>query len=298
MLKIKKLILFYAVTSVHMGSGSKLGVVDQPIQREIYTNFPLLPSSGIKGGFREYCEGIDDSENKIETKIIFGSDEGEGQSTPGKVIFTDAKLLFFPVKSLFGIFAWITCPLILTRFKEDLRFIGKENLVKFKIEYDKLKNNKILSISGNNLKRESTITLEDFTFNTEETSELNELLNLISEVFNENGFKEKFKKDSLIVNDDIFKYFIENSLEFLPRIRIGEGGTASGKGGNIWYEENIPPLTIFYSTLLYNDIKVNDKSLNELLEEKYLKGEGYVQLGGNQTIGRGFLKYYLLKNGG
>jgi len=282
MFGIKKLILFNAISSVHMGSGSKLGVVDQPVQREAHTNFPYIPSSGIKGGFREYV----DEDNKDCANILFGCEEEGGKSKPGEVIFTDAKILFFPVKSLFGVFAWVTSPFVLSRFKEDLKLINS-TLSNFDI--DKInEDNKVYEIEGNSLIKDSKITLEDFTFDTIETDKLNNILNNFNLIYEEPLFKEKLIKDVVIVSDEIFKYFIENSVDFLPRIKIGEGGTASGKGGNIWYEENIPPQTFFYSLTFCDNKK--EEVINYF--NKYIK-EGYIQLGGNQSIGRGILKYKL-----
>ena len=42
-------------TSVHAGSGSELGIVDLPIQRERHTDYPVFHSSSIKGGSSFQC---------------------------------------------------------------------------------------------------------------------------------------------------------------------------------------------------------------------------------------------------
>ncbi len=44
--------LLHAVTSVHAGSGSEIGLVDLPIQREKHTGFPKIESSSLKGALR------------------------------------------------------------------------------------------------------------------------------------------------------------------------------------------------------------------------------------------------------
>ena len=48
--------VMYAVTPCHAGSGSALGVVDLPIQRERHTNWPVIQASGVKGAFRANFE--------------------------------------------------------------------------------------------------------------------------------------------------------------------------------------------------------------------------------------------------
>jgi len=314
MKEIKKLMFYYSITSLHMGSGSKLGPVDQPIQREVHTNFPLLPSSGIKGGFREIVEA-EGEKRKEDAKKLFGREtEGsEGASTPGVVTFTDARILFFPVKSLFGVFAWITSPSVLNRLKEDLRFVGMDSMVTAPCDFVLSDGEVIRCGAEPSVAKEEEITLESFTFKVKEPrcSEVNGLLKKISEELLGNGFDAKLMQDVVIVSDDTFKYFVENSTEIVPRIKIGESGTVSSKGGNFWYEENVPPQAIFYSMVLLNPALEKNKQLvnqtldggnqenpgsedeNEKLFKKYIDS-GYIQLGGNQTIGRGFLRYKVI----
>jgi len=42
----------YAVSPVHLGAGSSVGVIDNPIQRARHTGHPCFAGSGIKGAVR------------------------------------------------------------------------------------------------------------------------------------------------------------------------------------------------------------------------------------------------------
>ena len=42
----------HALTSLHPGSGTALGVVDLPVQRERHTQWPTIPGSALKGVLR------------------------------------------------------------------------------------------------------------------------------------------------------------------------------------------------------------------------------------------------------
>ena len=53
MFKSAKPMFLIVETSLHAGSGSDLGIVDLPIQREKHTDYPKIEASGIKGGIRE-----------------------------------------------------------------------------------------------------------------------------------------------------------------------------------------------------------------------------------------------------
>lgn len=46
------MLYLYVETPLHAGSGTSLGVVDLPVQRERVTNYPMVQSSGIKGKLR------------------------------------------------------------------------------------------------------------------------------------------------------------------------------------------------------------------------------------------------------
>ena len=47
------IMFLYAETSVHVGGGDSVGAIDLAIAREKYTDFPFIPSSGVKGAVRD-----------------------------------------------------------------------------------------------------------------------------------------------------------------------------------------------------------------------------------------------------
>ena len=114
----KALILgLYSVTPVHAGSGAELSVIDLPIQRERHTGFPVIWGQSLKGVLRRVYERFDDSQDKEKTKVIFGPDTDKAHEHAGAISVGDAKVLLFPVRSLKGVFAYVTCPLVLERFE-------------------------------------------------------------------------------------------------------------------------------------------------------------------------------------
>lgn len=117
------LFTFYTLTPLHAGAGDSAGAIDLPVQREKHTEYPVVYSSGMKGSLRCCFEQSDSL--RAHVPEIFGK-EGDDQkdSASGKVIFTDAKILLFPVRSSEGVFKWVTCPFVIERMKRDLKFIG------------------------------------------------------------------------------------------------------------------------------------------------------------------------------
>ena len=56
-----KILFIFAETPLHAGTGSGLGAVDLPIQRERSTGYPIVQASGLKGALRS-----DTGESKSE----------------------------------------------------------------------------------------------------------------------------------------------------------------------------------------------------------------------------------------
>lgn len=130
-------------TPLHAGSGTVLGVVDLPIQRERHTGFPKIEASGLKGSIREAFEQLGKSPERLKKlkdkfsglkdkqywqviNLVFGPKEGDLYAAPS---FTDAHLLLFPVRSAaHSVFAWVTCPAALNRLVRELRLTGISDL--------------------------------------------------------------------------------------------------------------------------------------------------------------------------
>ena len=258
-MKEKKVVFYHCYTPMHIGSGTTLGLIDLPIQREAHTDFPVMPSSAIKGVVRAEYEK---SHSEEEAETLFGNQEGEGN-----VIFTDGKILLFPVKSLKGIFVWITSPLVLDRLQRDLGI----NLG-FDIPSP---TNKQAFVSSNVPVLNNKLTLEEFTFEAKTLEDLKKLKTLTNTEIDENKI--------VLLSDDIFKFFVKNYTEVNARIKIDQAKGTVAEGG-LWYEELLPAETIFYGALVRRG---QDQHLNTVTE--FIKNKTF-QFGADETLGRGFTK--------
>lgn len=322
---MSKLILYKCETPLHVGSGNELGLVDMPIQREKHTGFPKVESSGIKGTFR--YDFKQNSKCKEYTNIFFGPEEN-GSEFAGSLQFTDAKILFFPVKTAKGIFGWITCPFIINRFKNDLQINNinniyngteLENMNAFFLREDSKEcvianKESNLIITAGDFKY---ILLEEFGYKLIEKNDILGELNKVIQKINLNKYiKEKFEKDIVIVNNEAFSYFIEMSTEISTRIRIGEDGVV--KDGALFTEEYIPEETIMYSFMDLDIVKKSENELRKFAENEYehkydlnkdlkfnveenlvnyFNKKRVIQLGGNSTLGKGFTTVGVVSDG-
>ena len=111
MYKNAKPLFLICETPLHVGSGSDLGIVDLPIQRERHTNFPKIEASSLKGALREAFENPDKKakifqntvnvfdiakfeQYQIDIHRVFGFDDKTDFSAKAKNFLGDDKTQF------------------------------------------------------------------------------------------------------------------------------------------------------------------------------------------------------------
>lgn len=308
----------YCETPLHVGSGTELGVVDLPIQRERHTGFPKVESSGLKGALRECFQKKEevslsnksytsDKERSYLLYHAFGPESGDKHS--GSLGFTDARLLLFPVKSMKGIFAWITCPRVLQKLKAELAYCGKDS-ANFVVPVEESTPKGCKLFIGNS----SKIVLEEYTIDikSKDNNDCTTIAEWLSDnLFNSNEslkyWREKMKTELVVLKDDDFRDFVEMSTEVVTRIKI-DSETGTVKKGHLFTEEYLPAESILYSLVLAAPVfgKEEGKGLFEqdsVSEEKLVLSyfteniDAVFQLGGNATTGKGLVRGNVLQAG-
>lgn len=293
-------------TPLHCGTGQDIGKVDQPIQRERTTGYPMIQASELKGVFRDYYK----RNNGKYTNEIFGPEESTdtGGEYASCVSFGDARILFFPVKSLKGVYAWITCKDVLDKFSRTLKLAGINNVKVpqiFDLQDEEVLvcNNSPIVINNNQspiVINNNQVLLEEYLFNSNQMDNdtqqtITSLIDKIIPVSNNNEpysyLNNSLKQKLCIVSNNVFKDFVEMSTEIITRIKINDE-TGVVETGALWTEEYLPADTILYFPLFVTDPKkkVNNLNAKEALNEIRNKINSYIQLGGNETVGKGFVK--------
>ena len=300
MFKKAQLLFLYTETPLHVGSGSSLGTVDLPIQRERHTNLPMIQSTGIKGKLRKVFDG--NGSNKEVIKIIFGP-EGEGASEhAGALSPGDGRLLLFPVRSLAGVFAWITCPLVISRFLRDLKLAHPSHAQHWGINANN--SEAFVPPESNLLLNQDTVILEEFSFSAQSNNETKNLAEWLAENVLPTGseynfWREKMKKDLVVISDEAFKDFCKFSTDVVSRTKLNIETKIVEKGA-LWTEENIPSDALLYTPLFACDPRSGKGQDVPNEVENAEKIMGYIchsitnshprlQLGGNETVGRGII---------
>lgn len=313
MFKKRRPLFLLCETPLHAGSGSELGIVDLPIQRERHTGFPKIEASSLKGAIRQAFETKlvlskdnreDAKENLIKINRIFGYDEadlpgnnndhknafGEDTQFIGCMAVTDARLLLFPVKSLHGVFAWLTCPKILSRFKEDLKTAD------INATLPDISTNSIAVAEETTLMDNGSIQLEEFTFkDLEKKNDVKQLGTWLKDHLlgkeDKSYWAEKLEKDIVVMNDTDFAHFVQLSTEVVTRTKI-DNTTGTVAAGALFTEEYLPAESVLYTVVLFADemSKYKEKMKADEVKDFFKQLPCVMQIGANATLGKGIVK--------
>lgn len=316
MYHISKPLFLYCETPLHAGSGSELGVIDLPIQRESHTDFPKIEGSSLKGALRERAEQVVGSRKDTDVFLTFGP-EGDDNLHAGALGFTDARLLLFPVKSMRGVFAWVTCPQVLKRFWKDMHVCEGVQLPFDGLDIH-VENQNAKITSQDVVVANSSIVLEEYAFTAEEDDIVKEVGNwLISHLFDEdNWWKEKIGKNLVLLSDDDFRDFVNLSTEVITRTKINNL-TGTVQDGALFTEEYLPAESVLYSLVLAAPVfpvlakgeedkrkRLSGKSheesdaaavMNYFEDVLTKKANNRLQIGANATIGKGLIRTTFVK---
>jgi CRISPR-associated protein Cmr4 len=315
------------ISPLHAGTGDDNGLVDLSIQREVVTGYPKIEASTLKGALRSRLEQLGADALKIH--LAFGYDEnsaykasesfsGDGDASnyaqffTGALTFTDARLLAFPVRSMRGVFALVTCPYVLRRLAEEAELLlGKTDdfcaLKSVSVAQEKCQ----LAKDSPLLNQNNKVILEEYCFDKESMPE--ELTKALAKLASLDSTR------LVILHDDVFADFTQLFTERITRNAIDDE-TGAVKDGALFTEEYLPPEAVLYSIVLADKprqpvTQVNDKG-EEINEKKVLPGDfntatqvlefiktncwngqtrKFLQIGGNTSVGKGIVE--LIFNG-
>ena len=339
MYKDRSTLFLLCETALHAGSGDDVGMVDLPIQREKHTRFPKIESSSLKGALREAFEQnanskfqkFDDWEDSdVKVHRLFGLDEAsivdtkkdktrtrlinhfrypakngkdgetkEGHDRAGCIAFTDARLLLFPVKSMKGVFVWVTCPQVLNKFAADLAITGVTLDTLAKVKSLEVADGKAGVASSAPLVSDVVI-LEEYAYEAIESKDTQAFARELAEMIYASDelqyWKGLLQKNLVILSDTDFRDFTQMSTEVITRTKIdNETGTVTD--GALFTEEYLPNDSVLYTSIFASDeygknpnkqMKAHEV-MNHVVSKINTKIP-YFQLGGNATLGKGILK--------
>lgn len=279
------ILYLHAVTSLHPGSGTALGVVDLPIQRERHTNWPVVPGSSLKGVLREAMRPRLGGNGEWEA--MFGPETSNASKHAGAVTFTDARLLAFPVRSLKGVFAWVTCKAVLDRYARDLTLAG--------ITADGLSvsdpptGHMLAPQNCPLLIEDNAALLEEFDFTRSgDSAPVAEWLSRHAGV--DAAAQERLRSHLVVLNETDFTHFAVHATEIIARVGI-DAATRTVRDKALFYEEFLPPESLLYAVILASPSRRQEMAMGSgaILARLAENMPLVLQIGAGETIGKGLV---------
>lgn len=303
------LIGYYTITPTHCGTGQAAGAVDLPIAREAHTRHPIFPATSIKGAMRQRFK--DEGVSEEHLKRWFGAELERGSAdepaggearSAGSIIFGEARLLAFPVRALHTAFCYVTCPLVLERFERDLHAYRLESFWSAAPSSRGVGSPWDVGEAsvGPSFPLSQPLVLEDLVFDSNSdsvrsTPDVEALGKALGQLLpeNEKATRRRLSTQLVVLRDELFADLVRRTTSVQARIRLNEDKTTTGSGGNLWYEENLPP-----DTLLASFITVRTQTSNgagqpgstkpaSFFDELGTRTSRPLQIGGNETVGQG-----------
>ncbi len=110
-------------------------------------------------------------------------------------------------------------------------------------------------------------------------------------------FRDKLKRDLVILSDTDFAFFCEHAMLVEPHVRINAETGAADSGG-LFYTENLPPESVLIAPLMASQVRNPDRKKGEngwmdaetvIAKIRTTIDGKLIQLGGDATTGRGLV---------
>lgn len=293
MFEATRMLFIYVETPLHAGTGRGLGAVDLPIQRERTTGYPIVQASSIKGKLRaEANSKIGTGITTDEVKAMFGPGPGDNASEhAGALSAGDARILLFPVRSLAGVFAWVTSIDALARFQREAAMVRLNPDWKEVVEIGKEE----ALVNGNVLKAGDSVVLEEFSFTPKQNDAVKTLgewlaTNALPDGKEYDYWRKVLPQKLCILPEDAFRDFVRYGTEVQTHVQL-DPETKTVKRGALWTSESLPVDTVLYAPLMATKSRANGSNLDAegVLKKITDLNLTRTQLGGDETTGQGMV---------
>ena len=274
-----RILYLFTRTPLHVGAGTSVGAVDQPVQRERHTGFPVVPGSAVKGVLADHFLTPDRKARTKEGRDIFGHEDPKAKDAQaGKLSFGEARLLAFPVRSARGSFAFITCPLALERFQRERGDLAALAPVQEPADMHCLAGGQV----GLPAAKPTGVVLEEYKFALDAPFPPEWEATLLS-LLSDDPVWQVGKGRFVLLNNGDFSHFVRNACEIGQHVRISDATGTAEKGG-LFDLEAVPAETLFFAPITSLSRANGElKQLGDLLDNKCV-----LQFGGDGTTGLGF----------
>lgn len=254
--------------------------IDSPILLKDYLPYinPPFVGSTLKGIIRAEVEKESNDIDLDGTgKTKFARDAISRLFITNSLTFTDARLLLLPVKSVNGVFGWVTSTTLLESFINGFKMTEVQPIPKLPGENTVPRGCKLLA-------DENKVILEKEIFQVKEDEICSQFAIWISDILNFKKWEQKMGYNIVVLNDMDFNYILTNSIK-----------------------EYFPSDTILYSLILTSPVFVrkkqdkkmfiqeNRKNNENIIMEYFVNGlPMFIQFGDNSKNGKSIVRTKIL----
>lgn len=279
------------ITPLHCGVGTGQGDIDLPVAKSPVTGYPIIPGSSLKGVLKNWFL----HESNLEKEIVYELFGPENSDFASAISISDSNLLALPVRAFFGGFAYLTGPLAIGLFRQNISQNTDDLPATPTITPGE--HYKAMVPAGSLLcgqQDAEQILLEeiDLLLEKDEGDQVQGWSQAIADLFFPEDYKETFKKRFIVADDNVLSFMTQTALPVDAHIAI-DPQTGVVKGGALWYEETVPPETLFYGTLSIDNGNKGSSTATELTQALHTNAPTHFQIGGNATTGKGLVELTL-----
>ena len=289
-----RLLLLQARSPLHCGTGQAISGIDLPIAREKATGIPLVPGSSLKGVLR--ARGAD---TDTTHRMAFGPPTENAADHAGSVQFGDAGLVFLPLRSVRGTFAWVTSHYLLRRLARD---VAEAGLAALTLPAEPANEAAARVTTGSRLLAGQQVVFEDMDFQAAPDATLTTLAGSVATWLYGNANAAEpdrafFCARVCMVHDDVMSLLMQSSMEITARNSL-DPNTKTVKKGALWTEEALPTESVLSGLLAATPVTPRTGAAPAATAlfahvTGLLQG-GSIQVGGNATVGRGLCRLHIV----
>ena len=292
----ERLFLLIVQSPIHAGAGPSVQPIDLPTQRDAVTGFPIIRGSELKGALAQDLFRRSKGKTWEELRsLLFGFSPGEAGREEGRVSafnVLDAHILLFPTSSLYGAYAFVTSPILLSRFAERAKPVAPR-LANTAGELAEVR----MSRSGREAVVESRSSVIDridgdrvavlhplLAFRARHDGRLDDFVSALEDELG--SVPIGLEGHAILLNDEAAFYVIKHSLVAQPRVRLKYKEKVVDSGP--WWEEAIPRYTIMHTStfvgleeerLRLNTTPERGENLSSLIDELLKASSARIVLG-------------------
>jgi len=295
----KSMLFLFTETSLHAGTGRAMSTVDLPIQRERATGYPMIQASGIKGRLRAHYSDRTLMDEK-DFFAVFGPKTANAADYAGALSFGDARLLIFPVRSLAGVFAWVTSVDVLAHFHRQATAMGQTPT--WSVPATQPGEEQVWAGSEAEIaiavEGEKRVVLEEYSFKSVSS---NVDVAIIGKWLADNAlpqsdeyqyWRDNLPKKLCILHQDVFRDFTLYATEVQTHIKL-DPSKKTVEPGALWTAESLPVDTLLYVPLTAQSSRYDKNKIGATDVLMKITAASHkvtrINFGGDETTGQGFV---------